>query len=184
MIRRGDWIQTYTGKAFYPLDPLPSEVCLYDIAHALSHLCRYGGHVRRFYSVAEHSVLMAAWFLRQGERDLAKWALMHDAAEAYLVDVPRPIKAALPEYRNIEAAIMRAVCSRFGLPVEEPPQVKEADTRILTDEARALMAPPPMPWATDREPLGVVISNWRPVVASCEFYNMAVELFGEGPNRA
>jgi hypothetical protein len=156
-MRNGDWIQTFTGRAFWPLDPRPEDIEIADIAHALSFQCRFGGHSTRFYSVAEHCFSLASFFTAKGEREMARWALLHDAAEAYLVDVPRPIKGAIPQYRDIEAAVMGAICSRFGLPLEEPAAVREADRRILTDEARALMGPPPMRWATESEPLGVTI---------------------------
>lgn len=176
-MRNGDWIQTFTGRAFYPLDPRPEEICFADISHALSHLCRYGGHSRHFYSVAEHSSNLCEYFLSRRERELARWALLHDASEAYLVDVPRPLKPSLPAYRVHEARLMSAICARFGLPDEEPEAVREADRRILTDEARALMAPPPMPWATEAEPLGVSIIGVRPDVARTTFSRHARELF-------
>lgn len=176
-MRNGDWIQTFTGRVFYPLDPRPGDICFADISHPLSQLCRFGGHSRHFYSVAEHSSILCEYFLRRGDRDLARWALMHDATEAYLVDVPRPLKASLPAYRVHEARLMSAICARFGLPEEEPDAVREADRRILTDEARALMAPPPMRWATESEPLGVTIVGVRPDVARATFAMRARELF-------
>ncbi|WP_424360235.1 phosphohydrolase [Methylocystis parvus] len=177
MTDRGDWIQTYSGRAFYPLDPRPEDVCMRDIAHALSHLCRFGGHSTRFYSVAEHSSTLCEYFLLRGDRELARWALLHDAAEAYLVDVPRPIKSSLTNYRAIERRIMEAICTRFALPWEEPAAVREADLRILTDESRALMAPAPMRWATETEPLGVHIVGVRPDVARATFSRHALQLF-------
>lgn len=106
---RGDWIQTYSGRAFYPLAPYPQDVCIEDIAHALSQLCRFGGHCRRFYSVAEHSVLLS----RVVVPEFQLWALLHDASEAYLVDVPRPIKKQLPAYVEAERRVMAAICARF-----------------------------------------------------------------------
>jgi hypothetical protein len=174
---RGDWIQTFTGRAFYPCDPRPEDVCMRDIAHALSHLCRFGGHSRHFYSVAEHSSVLCEYFLERSQRDLARWALLHDASEAYLVDVPRPIKPSLPAYRVHETRVMAAVCAHFGLPAEEPEAVRDADRRILTDEARALMAPPSMQWVAVREPLGVNIIGVRPDVARATFWRLALELF-------
>ena len=82
--RRGGWIQTYTGRQFWPLDPRIEDIDIHDIAHALSHQCRYSGHCLRFYSVAEHSVLLSHHVA--GEHML--WALLHDAWEAYLAAIP------------------------------------------------------------------------------------------------
>lgn len=155
---RGDWIQTFTGKAFYPLDPVVADIDIEDIAHALAHQCRYGGHCRQFYSVAEHSVLLS----QSVAPEHALWALLHDASEAYLVDVPRPVKAELREYREIEDRLLAAIAARFGLVSAIPPAVHEADRRILTDEAAQLMRAPPMAWSTQAEPLGVRVKCWAP----------------------
>lgn len=103
--RSGDWIQTATGGQFWPMDPQPDEIDINDIAHALAMLCRFGGHCLRFYSVAEHSVLLS----HAVPPEHALWALLHDATEGYLVDMPRPIKAFLPGYKEAEAGIVRAV---------------------------------------------------------------------------
>lgn len=162
---RGDWIQTASGQQFWPMDPQPHEVYLDDIAHALSMLCRFGGHCRRFYSVAEHCVLMA----RAAPAEFKRWALLHDASEAYLVDVPRPIKPFLIGYDEAEAKIMRAVAIRFNLHLGLPDQVKQMDRAILMDERLQNMAPAPVPWSTDGEPLGVTLQYWSPSCAKYEF---------------
>lgn len=134
--RKGDWLQTASGKAFYPADPRPEDINIHDIAHALAHLCRFGGHSRHFYSVAEHSVLVsqcvpAPWALE---------ALLHDATEAYVVDVPRPVKRALGEsYARLEAGVWAAIAKRFNLPEEMPACVKEADNAVLMAERAALL---------------------------------------------
>jgi hypothetical protein len=172
MSRAGDWIQTWSGQAFWPVDPHAEDVLIEDIAHALSHLCRYSGHCLQFYSVAEHSVLLS----RAVPPEDALWALLHDASEAYLVDVPRPIKPYLGGYLEAEARIMAAVCERFGLPPEMPASVKAADYAILTDERMQNMAAPPVRWSTDGEPLGVTLQLWSPVVARAEFRRRFAEL--------
>ena len=160
MKRKGDWMQTYTGRQFWPIDPRPEEIFIEDIAHALSLQCRFGGHVRVFYSVGEHSLRVSDCFQ---EPRLALWGLLHDAAEAYLVDLPRPIKRFSKlgaEYRLVEQRVMAAVCERFNLlPLEEPPGVKSADDYIMFWEQRDLMAPPPVPWAlqpTEPLPRGIL----------------------------
>lgn len=172
---RGDWIQTATGRQFWPMDPRPNEVEIDDIAHALSMLCRFGGHALRFYSVAEHCVLLS----QVAEPQFKLWALLHDASEAYLVDVPRPIKPFLYGYEAAEAKIMRAVEERFGLFFGPPDRVKQLDRAILTDERNQVMAKPPQPWSTDGEPLGVTLRFWPPHRARRMFLSAFYELTRE-----
>lgn len=172
--RRGDWMQTFTGRAFFPLDARVEDIDELDIAHALSLLCRYGGHARRFYSVAEHCVLMSEAVAPEH----ALWALLHDATEAYVGDVVRPLKRHLPEYVAIEDRLMGVICARFGLKPGMPAAVKEADNRILLDERAALLSAPPRPWGPleDAEPLGVAIRSWRPVIAEQAYFERLREL--------
>jgi hypothetical protein len=163
--RNGDWMQTYTGRQFWPLDPRPNEIFIEDIAHHLSLLCRYGGAVKRFYSVAEHCVHMARWL----PQSCKLWGLMHDAAEAYLVDVPRPAKEGLAGYKAIEDRIMWAVCERFHLPFKMDGRVKAADNRIITDERTQNMVVPVVPWELNEPALGITIECWSPAEAEEEF---------------
>lgn len=132
-------LQTFTGRQVAPLAPRVSDIAIEDIAHALSHLCRFGGHVRTFYSVAQHSVLVSHAL----PTELALWGLLHDASEAYLVDLPTPIKSAGPlsGYRGIESLLQRTIYQAFGLAGDEPVQVHDADQALLVLEARALFAP-------------------------------------------
>lgn len=144
------WINTFTGRKFYPMDPDPAEIDINDIAHALSCLCRFTGHTDGFYSVAQHSVILS-----QLVPDCdSLWALLHDSSEAYLVDVPRPIKrlAFMAPYREAEAALMLAVAVRFGLDPEEPESVKVADNRLLYTEARDLFSDRHPDWHDRAEP--------------------------------
>lgn len=168
------WIQTFTGRAFWPLDPRVDDIDILDIAHALSMLCRYGGHTRRFYSVAEHCVLMS----RYVEPENALWALLHDATEAYMVDVPRPIKRQLPDYMAAEDNLMGHICKRYDLDPVCPKAVKHADNRILHDERAELMATAPMRRSTDgdTEPLGVTITGWLPSAAEVFYLRRFHEL--------
>lgn len=165
MTRTGDWIQTYTGRQFWPLDPRADEIFVEDIAHALSMQCRFAGHCLKFYSVAEHSVLVS----RNVAPELALWALLHDAAEAYLVDLPRPVKRSMPDYRGAEDRVMAAICYRFGLPQDMPAAVKTADNRILADEAEQNMARPPVAWEDNGARLGVRLQFWTPQEAEGAF---------------
>ena len=136
---RGPWMRTHSGTRFHPFDPHADEVCIEDIAHALSQLCRFAGHTSAFYSVASHSVLVADLVVRLGHPEHALSALLHDAAEAYYVDVPSPLKRGLPDYRSAIGRGEDVIARAFGLPVELPRVVVRADLMALADEARDLM---------------------------------------------
>jgi len=173
--RVGDWMQTRGGRQFWPLDPHPEEIHIDDIAAALSKLCRYGGHCLRFYSVAEHCVHVA----NAAPRDVALAALLHDASEAYLSDVIRPIKSHLANYLAIEADLERAISLRFGTAWPMPSEVKRLDNSILWAEMTQNMTVPPEPWAkwlTDA-PLDVTLQFWSPDQAEAEFLS-AFHKFG------
>ena len=142
------WIQTYTGKRFTPLDPQPDQICIEDIAHALSLQCRYSGHCRAFYSVAEHSMRVSQ--IVPAEHQFA--GLMHDAAEAYMGDMASPIKQMFPEFKRMENQIMKVVCEVFGIEWPLDPSVKIADNIMLATEARDLMVSPPEDWHLLEEP--------------------------------
>lgn len=144
------WLQTYTGKALSLIDPKPEQIDLEDIAHALALQCRFNGHVRQFYSIAEHSILVQMAVAERGEsRKVQRVGLMHDAAEAYVGDLVAPIKRlqGLSVYRAIENAIwIEAIAPRFGLPDVVPDVVKRADLCMLAQEASELLVEPPEPW--------------------------------------
>lgn len=177
MERQGDWMQTFTGRQFWPVDPRPDEICIEDIAHSLAMQCRFGGHCLRFYSVAEHSVLVS----RSLPSGFALWGLLHDAAEAYVLDVVRPLKPYLPGYRDIEDRVMIAICERFGLdyitnPFAMPSAVKLADNRILLTERDQNMRPTDHVWGLAQAaagagvgPLDVTLQFWSPAEAEEQF---------------
>lgn len=179
-MRKGDWMQTYTGRQFWPMDPRPEEVCIEDIAHALSLQCRFAGHCREFYSVAEHSVRVARVLRDRGHSPVVQlMGLLHDASEAYLVDVPRPLKPYLKGYRPAEDAVMAAICERFGLRgLDDWPFIKEADNILLATEARDLMGPPPAPWAEMPPPLWETIVPESPGTAKMIFLTYFKDLHG------
>ena len=154
--RLGNWIETYSAAKFWPMDPRPEEVRVEDIAHSLSLQCRYSGHTKFHYSVAQHSLLVAVCL----PTELKLWGLMHDAAEAYLVDLPSPIKSMMPEYAVAEDNVLRAIAFRCGLTMPIPPEVKAIDRRILLDERNVVMSPSMNNWYLgDLKPLGIFISD-------------------------
>lgn len=178
--RIGDWIQTYTGRAVYPMDMRPEDICIEDIAHALSMQCRYSGHCLRFYSVAEHSVLIAR-HLRQISDAVALEGLLHDATEAYLADVPRPVKPFLGGYKEAERQASHAIAEAFDLSMAGHPEaVHEADNRILHDERIQNMARSERDWDLTGVRLGVTLEFWDPARAKAEFLELFEELYGEG----
>jgi 5'-deoxynucleotidase YfbR-like HD superfamily hydrolase len=165
--RRGGWIQTFTGKAFWPLDARADEVDITDIAHALSMLCRYAGHVRKFYSVAQHCVLMSEAVAPEN----ALQALLHDATEAYVVDLPTPVKRYMPDYIATEFDLWQVIAEHFGVDPELPDEVHSADARIVIDERAALMGKVFRSWGAidGQKPLGVEIRSWSPAEAESRY---------------
>mgnify|MGYP005850916999 FL=1 len=143
------WIQTYTGRMFWPMRPRVEDLDIRDIAHSLAMQCRFNGHCRVFYSVAEHCVRVS----RILPQELAAWGLLHDAAEAYMSDLPRPVKQSLPEFAAAEERLLQVVADRFGLAWPIPQAVWQADDALLATEARDLMAPPPKSWGLSVPPL-------------------------------
>lgn len=131
-------IRTHSGKDIDVFDANPDDIVIEDIAHALSRKCRFGGHVKDFYSVADHCTRVATYLWRKyPDRDeLALWGLLHDAAEAYLCDMPAPVKRQMPEFKKIENRLLEVIVVKFGLSWPEPPEVKEADMALLATEAR------------------------------------------------
>lgn len=162
--RSGAYIQTFTGRQFFIEDPRPEDVDIRDIAHALSMICRFTGHVSRFYSVAEHSLLVA----KNLPVKYQAFGLLHDASEAYLTDVSGPLKSlvALAEYKNLEIRATQCIFARFGLPFWIPEQVKSIDRSALVAERNALFSLPEgavWSWKEDLDdvsPLRCEISGW------------------------
>jgi hypothetical protein len=175
--RLGDFMQTYTGRQFWPLDPREDEVCIEDIAHSLAMQCRYAGHCIQFYSVAEHSVHIAWWLHRHADATTALMGLLHDASEAYLIDVPRPVKPFLDGYKSLERWVQNAVMRSFQLPEQMPAAAKEADDRIIADELVNLK---PMDWHRFHDdPLGVKLAYWSPAEAEERFLSAFHALMAE-----
>ena len=168
-------ICTAGGRAIDPLNPDPRAIDLGDIAHALSFVPRFGGHSRVFYSVAQHSVLVRDLVSERCSEDrVLAAALLHDAAEAYLLDMPSPIKRHLPDYTAAEKSLQRIIETKFGvleLAAEDRALIKEADRIALAWEQRDIM--PAVEWAEtptlDRPPL----EAWSPEAARRSFLDAA-----------
>lgn len=185
------WIQCFSGRKFWPLDPRPEDLSWGDIAHQLSLEARYSGATKTIYSVAEHSVgvsqraaVLAGY---RKDRKLSGWplycarfGLIHDASEAYLSDVARPVKrqAIMFGYREAERKLQAMICQWAGLGVVEPEEVRIADQEMLYTEARQIMTPLHPDWAPQ---LGKGIRGYKiACVSSIEaeklFVNRAREL--------
>lgn len=171
-VRKGDWVQTYTGKKFWPLDPRPEEIDINDIAHSLALTCRFGGHCKEFYSVAQHCIIASEYAGKDSV--LSLWLLLHDASEAYLHDITSPLKPYLPKYKDFEARIMDTVAIAFNLPSlsgEIEPKIKIVDKRLLARECELLMEEPPDEWGSCEgfSPLPVEIKPMTPKQAEKGF---------------
>ena len=165
--RGGDWIETTTGP-FWPSDPRAGDIDIRAIARGLSHQCRFGGHVKFHYSVAQHSVLCSA----MAPPELRLAALLHDASEAYLCDLPTPVKLMLPDYQRLEARVERVICERFGLRWPVPMEVRLIDRRMLVTEARQLSMRQAGEWWNGLrypEPYDLTIEPLSPRQAEADF---------------
>lgn len=166
-----------SGNYFDFLVPHTCDICIEDIAHALSNICRFGGHTHKFYSVAQHSVLVS----HEVDKDnLGMEGLMHDAAEAFIGDVSRPLKQLLPDYKVIEQRVEKAIFPIFGISYPLPSIVKHADLVLLATEQRDLMPEHDDQWAliTNIVPLIATIEPWTPEQSFREFMMRYEELGG------
>jgi 5'-deoxynucleotidase YfbR-like HD superfamily hydrolase len=136
------WILTHSGRQFDLLNPTAAMISPRDIAHSLANLCRFNGHTREHYSVAQHSLIVCD--LVPTKYQLS--ALIHDATEAYLGDMTRPLKALMPEFREAEQRVWHAVCDRFNIEPILPESVIRADLVALATERRDLMPHHPGEW--------------------------------------
>lgn len=160
------WIETFTGKHFHFLDPTDEQIDIRDIAHSLAYTCRYTGHSRRFYSVAEHSVLVS--YLATDP--LA--GLLHDASEAYITDIASPIKPHINNYKELEDMIMKRIANKFGFAYPLDPDIKDCDSTQLKTEAKHLLRSGGHPWAhlyPTRRPHGITPNCWSPEEAEKKF---------------
>ena len=161
------WIQTYSGKKFDVMKPDIRAISIIDISHALSNICRFTGHCKEFYSVAQHSNIVSDQF-PTGSKE-AMWGLMHDSAEAYIQDVARPVKQYLRTYIEMEERILELIARRFDLELPIPEEVLDMDDRVLMAEAEQLMRGDISEWYTVANPADVEINPLAPAEAEKQF---------------
>lgn len=168
-------VYTYSGRLIDVLDPKPGDIEREDIIHALSCTCRFNGHCREFYSVAQHSILVA-------EICGHSWGLLHDAAEAYMGDIIRPLKCGLAianeryleRWQSVEDRLLGVIARRFmvkGFPDED--RLGEADNQALATEIRDLIDPQAECLAGELarlpEPVASKVTPWIPCHAELEY---------------
>jgi hypothetical protein len=176
----GPYLQTVSGRWVNPFDPDPDQLDAGDIARALANQCRFGGHCRTFYSIAQHSVIVSELVeQRGGDTEDAFAALMHDASEAYLGDMPHPLKHRSPlgeAFRAAERDLEQALRDRFAIKADVP-EIKRADRALLATERRAFSDESwPWPELEGVEPLDLELIAWPPDEAARAFAARYAEL--------
>lgn len=175
-------LSTFTGGTFDLANPTAKQVDIRDIAHSLSLLCRFNGHCKRFYSVAEHSMNVADLL----PNELKLWGLLHDAHEAYIGDVSRPLKKLMwfglekapgefrkfDSFEGLDQHVFAPIAERYGLETPMPAAVKHADDIMLATEARGLLA------GFD----GKVVPGWDALPDPLSPVVGGKMLYGEGPS--
>jgi 5'-deoxynucleotidase YfbR-like HD superfamily hydrolase len=167
------WIYTFTGKKFYLLEPRLEDIDIIDIAHSLSFQCRWTGHSRFHYSIAQHSYYCS--FLGPDNEALSR--LMHDASEAYISDISRPLKhltEVAQAYLEIESRIQNAIAQKFGFSLDVP-SVKRADEIMLYTEMKQLIDCSNED-LDGKELFAITIESWSPEFANQMFYKRFKEL--------
>jgi 5'-deoxynucleotidase YfbR-like HD superfamily hydrolase len=176
----GPYLQTVSGRWVNPFDPDPDQLDIGDIARALANQCRAGGHSRVFYSVAQHSVIVSTLVEeRGGDVEDVFAALMHDASEAYLGDMPHPLKHRSPlgaAFKEAEEHLERALREHFRIK-SDVPEIKRADRALLATERRAFSGEMwDWPELQGVEPLDLELDPWTPDEAAERFAQRYAEL--------
>lgn len=193
--RKGGWIETWSGKRFWPIDPRSEDVDINDIAHALSMQCRFLGHIPFMYTVAQHSVYVLQTFRSISEKIWCKEAclavLMHDGAEAYVCDCSSPIKPYLTNYQEIEDRILESIYEKFDITEYLMPQctndtlyrgeklqklLHKADMMMLAAEALYFGMNKKNDWTLPEPPANININPWTPHEAKVNFLKAFEEL--------
>jgi uncharacterized protein len=179
-IEKGPTIMLQSGAWFDFRAPKSSNFTIEDIAHGLANICRYAGQCRKFYSVAEHSILVSEVAV-----GFELEALLHDAAEAFMGDITRPLKQMLPEYKKIEDEVETAILRKFGLRVPLPTEIKDADLRVLAAEQSQIMPTGTDDWVRELNivPANVVVRHLEPEDAKRAFLGRYERLHRDYPSR-
>ena len=180
----GSWMQLHSARKAFPLSPDADVIHINDIAHSLSNICRFNGHCNFHYSVAQHSLYVAA-IVAKVDPALAIYGLLHDAGEAFLSDVVSPIKGDLyvkcpatnvfPEefipFEKYENRWLQLVAQKYGLVYPFPEEVWKADLRVCCAESMQIMKKPPEPWAVMKDviPASIMILRETPEVIEEHF---------------
>jgi hypothetical protein len=178
---RGPYIATASGKPYWPFDPKPEDIRPFDLAVHLSRICRFNGaldpSIPGVYSVAQHCCIACD----HAPTELKLEALLHDAHEAYVHDIAKPIKLGLDDYNELERLNERVMRKRFGLPKKMTPEVKTLDRRLFATEVRDLMPSPheTLRFACSEEPLLTRITPWVPQQARQAFLERLHGLWSE-----
>eukprot|EP01133_Synstelium_polycarpum_P018095 gene18095-21623_t len=173
-----DYVSTYSGNRFYPLRPHIDKVAIEDIAHGLAYQCRFNGQTQVFYSIAQHSLIVASLV----PPPLRLAALLHDAAEAYLGDMVKPLKVLLPEFAALEDKVSAIIAATYGIDFSDYAPIKRADLVALATEKRDLMPHSAERWAylDGIAPLPGIIDVMGPAEAKQRFLLAFAELAREG----
>lgn len=179
------WIITYSGKQFWPFDPRPEDVLFIDVAHALSNMCRFNGHSHEYFSVAQHSLIVASYVRKETNDPMMELAaLFHDAHEAYLPDFLRPLKSMFyimrsslgtpDSFESVRESLQRldrCIAKAFGFDPNrfDSPVIKKYDNAVLMTERRDLLASSNIPWAIKEEPITETIIACAPGAAKAAF---------------
>lgn len=181
MARTGDWFCTYSGLRYWLTDPHPDDVRIKDISHALSMICRFGGHTLEYYSVAQHCVHCTE-VIAQREPDnalLQLHTLLHDSSEAFLGDVVRPLKLSLSGYVELEARTMEVIYEALRLPSpteEDHATIKRVDNELLMTERQEFIRHKGNDWNIDALPLDIELGSLSPTAAEYQFFTKYQEL--------
>ena len=176
------YVSTFLGNRFYPLEPRIDQVAIEDIAHGLAYQCRFNGQTQEFYSVAQHSLVVSSLV----PTDLRLAALLHDAAEAYLGDMVKPLKVLLPAFASIEEQVTAIIAEAFDVDFSDYAPIKRADLIALATEKRDLMPHSAERWAylDNIRPLPERIVTMSPAQAKQEFLQQFAHLGGRSARQA
>ena len=171
-----DYVSTYLGNRFYPREPRIDQVDIEDIAHGLAYQCRFNGQTTRFYSVAQHSLLVATLVPQR----LRLPALLHDAAEAYLGDMVKPLKRLFPEFSRLETDVLDLIGKRFSVDLRPQVAIEKADLVALATEKRDLMPHSTEKWTSlaGISPLSEPIDPWTPEEAKQRYMEACIAEIG------